>query len=164
MPGPEGWSPARDLKPDNIGIQEYGKKAGLRETFNSLDPVRLLRDIRTIQHRLTTLEVSNSNAQVAAPERNLDRFVESLSNAWKAGEVRPNPPKTDNRPASVAHSPRSVRKHVGACRAMAQRSARRQRQGTAPASSAGRSNDSRTTCCEPSSGESENGAPQSLDA
>ena len=66
-----------------------GQKDALRETFNSLDPVRLLRDIRTIQHRLTTLEVSNSNAQVDAPERNLDRFVESLSTAWKAGEVRP---------------------------------------------------------------------------
>jgi len=65
------------------------QKAALRETFNSLDPVRLLSEIRAIQHRLTTLEVSTSNAQVDAPERNLDRFVESLATAWKAGEVRP---------------------------------------------------------------------------
>lgn len=65
------------------------QKAALRETFNSLDPVRLLNEIRAIQHRLTTLEVSTSNAQVDAPERNIDRFVESLATAWKAGEVRP---------------------------------------------------------------------------
>lgn len=65
------------------------QKAALRETFNSLDPVRLLSEIRAIQHRLTTLEVSTSNAQVDAPERNIDRFVESLATAWKAGEVRP---------------------------------------------------------------------------
>ena len=65
------------------------QKAALRETFSSLDPVRLLSNIRTIQHRLTALEVSHSNAQVAAPEQELDRFVESLSTVWKAGEVRP---------------------------------------------------------------------------
>lgn len=65
------------------------QKTALRETFNSLDPVRLLSEIRAIQHRLTTLEVSTSNAQVDAPERNIDRFVESLATAWKAGEVRP---------------------------------------------------------------------------
>ena len=65
------------------------QKAALRETFNSLDPVRLLSEIRAIQHRLTTLEVSTSNAQVDAPERNIDRFVESIATAWKAGEVRP---------------------------------------------------------------------------
>ena len=65
------------------------QKAALRETFNSLDPVRLLSEIRSIQHRLSTLEVSTSNAQVDAPERNIDRFVESLATAWKAGEVRP---------------------------------------------------------------------------
>jgi hypothetical protein len=49
----------------------------------------LLSEIRAIQHRLTTLEVSTSNAQVDAPERNIDRFVERLATAWKAGEVRP---------------------------------------------------------------------------
>lgn len=64
-------------------------KAALRTTFNSLDPVRLLRDIRAIQQRLVRFEVTSSNAHVDAPERSLDRFVNSLSTAWKAGEVRP---------------------------------------------------------------------------
>ena len=40
------------------------RKAALREIFHSLGPVRLLSGIRVIQHRLTTLAVSTSNAQV----------------------------------------------------------------------------------------------------
>ena len=39
----------------NTRVTEQQKSA-LRETFNSLDPVLLLSNIRTIQHRLTTLE------------------------------------------------------------------------------------------------------------
>lgn len=76
------------------------QKAALRQTFNALDPVRLLSNIRTIQQRLATLEVSNSNAKVEVPERNLDRFVDSLATAWKAGEVRPThrKPTTGPRP------------------------------------------------------------------
>lgn len=65
------------------------QKAALRTTFNSLDPVRLLSDIRSLQHRLVTLEVINSNGHIDAVESSLDRFVDSLSTAWKAGEVRP---------------------------------------------------------------------------
>ena len=76
------------------------QKAALRATFNSLDPVRLLSDIRTMQHRLTTLEVATSNARVDAPEPSLEKFVGSLSTAWKAGEVRPThrKPPTGPRP------------------------------------------------------------------
>jgi hypothetical protein len=77
------------------------QKAALREIFNSLDPVRLLSDIRTIQHRLTGLEVSNRNASVDdPPERSLDKFVGSLSIAWKAGEVRPTHRKLRSGPRS----------------------------------------------------------------
>ena len=76
------------------------RKAALQATFHSLDPVRLLSEIRTIQHRLTTLEVSKSNAQVDAPEPNIDRFLASLATAWKAVEVRPThrQPTTGPRP------------------------------------------------------------------
>jgi hypothetical protein len=74
------------------------QKAALRETFNSLDPVRLLSDMRAVQHRLAILEVANSNAQIDAPERSLDRFVDSLSTAWKAGEVRPTHRKATTGP------------------------------------------------------------------
>jgi hypothetical protein len=76
------------------------QKAALRDTFNSLDPVRLLNEIRTMQHRLAALEVSNSNASIEAPERSLDKFVGHLSIAWKTGEVRPThqKPRTGPRP------------------------------------------------------------------
>jgi hypothetical protein len=74
------------------------QKAALRETFNSLDPVRLLSDIRAIQHRLTALEAGNSSAQIDAPDRSLDRFVDSLATAWKDGEVRPTHRKPTNGP------------------------------------------------------------------
>lgn len=76
------------------------QKAALRETFKSLDPVRLLNEIRRIQHRLTTLEVSSANAAVDAPETTLERFVDSLAVAWKSGEVRPTHrrPTTGPRP------------------------------------------------------------------
>jgi hypothetical protein len=83
------------------------QKAALRKTFNSLDPVRLLSNIRTIQHRLTTLEVSHSNAKVDAPEQNLDQFAASLSTIWKAGEVRPThrKPATGPRPWRTRSDP-----------------------------------------------------------
>ena len=83
----------------STGLKESQKDA-LRSTFATLDPVRLLSDIRTIQHRLTQLEVSNSNAKVDAPEQELNKFVAGLSTAWKAGEVRPThrKPNTGLRP------------------------------------------------------------------
>jgi hypothetical protein len=74
------------------------QKAALRTTFNSLDPVRLLSDIRSLQHRLVTLEVINSNGPVAATESSLDQFVDSLSTAWKAGEARPTHRKAKTGP------------------------------------------------------------------
>jgi hypothetical protein len=76
------------------------QKAALRETFNSLDPVRLLSDIRAIQQHITTLEVANNNAQLDTSERSLDQFVSSLSTAWKAGEVRPTHKKRSSGPRS----------------------------------------------------------------
>ncbi len=66
------------------------QKAELRNIFVTLDPVRLLGEIRRTQYRLVQLEVSNSSAALdQTPEQNLDRFVESLSTAWKSGEARP---------------------------------------------------------------------------
>jgi hypothetical protein len=65
------------------------QKLSLRETFATLDPVRLLSEIRAAQHRLTQLEISGSNSPVEAPERNIEKFVDGLSTAWKSGEVRP---------------------------------------------------------------------------
>ncbi|GAB3768296.1 ISNCY-like element ISBj12 family transposase [Ramlibacter monticola] len=65
-------------------------KTKLRRQFDALDPVALLRDIRSAQQRLT--ELSSGGAQVHAPQDrtgDLSTFLASLASAWKEGEVRP---------------------------------------------------------------------------
>jgi hypothetical protein len=74
------------------------QKVALRTTFNSLDPVRLLSDIRSLQHRLASLEVISRNGPVEAVEPSLDQFIDSLSTAWKTGEVRPTHRKAKTGP------------------------------------------------------------------
>jgi hypothetical protein len=83
----------------STGVTEVQKEA-LRATFATLDPVRLLSEIRTIQHRLTQLEISKGNDKIETPEQELNKFVAGLSTAWKTGEVRPThrKPKTGPRP------------------------------------------------------------------
>jgi hypothetical protein len=63
-------------------------KEQLRRTFSALDPVRLLNEIRKDQRRLAQLEVG-SREKSADTRQELSRFVESLSTAWREGEVRP---------------------------------------------------------------------------
>jgi len=65
-------------------------KARLKAQFESLDPVRLLQDIREAQQTLS--EIAAHGAPCAAePARSLDvnAFLKSLSTAWKDGEARP---------------------------------------------------------------------------
>ena len=65
-------------------------KAKLTEQFKSLDPVRLLQEIRISQQRLSdiasharnTLAAETATSEVAV-------FLASLSSAWKDGEARP---------------------------------------------------------------------------
>jgi hypothetical protein len=65
-------------------------KARLRNVFASLDPLRLLDEIRAAQGVLCHLA---SGREIASVERDrdaeLDRFLKSLSTAWRDGEVRP---------------------------------------------------------------------------
>lgn len=62
----------------------------LRKTFESLDPVRLLRDIRAAQLRLVALAdagpIAEAGAQAAPP---LDAFLASLRIAWQDPGARP---------------------------------------------------------------------------
>lgn len=87
-------SPYERLLADNR-VSE-GQKEKLRATFTSLDPVRLLSDIRSTQQRLAGVEVAGVTQ--AAPAPGLDRFVASLSAAWQQGEVRPTHRKLDSGP------------------------------------------------------------------
>lgn len=66
-------------------------RARLRETFAGLDPVLLLRDIRTAQQRLAALADTTSQSTMIeeCPSPPLDAFLSSLRTIWQQGEVRP---------------------------------------------------------------------------
>jgi hypothetical protein len=64
-------------------------KDRLRAVLGTLDPLRLLDEIRTVQHHLAAL-AAGEHVHVL-PHRNaeLDTFLKSLAHAWRDGEVRP---------------------------------------------------------------------------
>ena len=65
-------------------------KERLTAQFRSLDPVRLLQEIRLAQQTLSDIAAHGMPAEVA-PSAAIDvaTFLQSLSSAWKDGEVRP---------------------------------------------------------------------------
>lgn len=65
-------------------------KDRLTVQFQSLDPVRLLQEIRIAQQRLSDIAAHGVLPQDPAPRvPAVDAFLASLSTAWKDGEVRP---------------------------------------------------------------------------
>src|SRR5450631_2864028 len=65
-------------------------KDELRRTLASLDPVRLLSEIREAQGVLAQLEVgAAASAGTPQPTAELSGFVAGLATAWRDGEVRP---------------------------------------------------------------------------
>lgn len=64
-------------------------KERLRSAVVTLDPLRLLDEIRTMQHHIT--DVALGQAHQVVPQRNadLDVFLRGLATAWRDGEVRP---------------------------------------------------------------------------
>ncbi|CAB3743292.1 ISNCY family transposase ISBj12 [Paraburkholderia phenoliruptrix] len=65
-------------------------KEKLKAQFNSLDPVRLLQEMRTAQQTLSEFAAYGVRAEAAtAGESDVAVFLESLSSAWKEGEARP---------------------------------------------------------------------------
>jgi len=65
-------------------------KVALRAQFMALDPVRLLQEIRTAQHTLAGHATTGRLEQVpTVPVADVATFLNSLSIAWQAGEVRP---------------------------------------------------------------------------
>jgi hypothetical protein len=61
-------------------------KQALKRQMDSLDPVLLLKHIREAQDTVMALS-QNRTPETTTPE--MSTFVNSLSTAWKAGEVRP---------------------------------------------------------------------------
>ena len=64
-------------------------KLRLTEVLASLDPLRLLEEIRQAQHQLVCLADDGAVSLPAAQNEDLHRFLMGLSTAWQAGEVRP---------------------------------------------------------------------------
>jgi hypothetical protein len=65
-------------------------KEKLKAQFNSLDPVRLLQEMRTAQQTLSDFAAYGVRAEAApAGESDVAVFLASLSSAWKEGEARP---------------------------------------------------------------------------
>jgi integrase-like protein len=66
-----------------------GMKERLRAVATTLDPLRLLDEIRTVQHQLAGLAAGETLHVVPHRDAELDRFLKSLATAWHDGEVRP---------------------------------------------------------------------------
>ncbi len=64
-------------------------KDRLRAVLGTLDPLRLLDEIRTVQHHLAGLAAGESVHVLPHRDADLERFLNSLAHAWRAGEVRP---------------------------------------------------------------------------
>jgi hypothetical protein len=64
-------------------------KHKLQQIFAGLDPVHLLSQIREAQRNLNQLEVGGGTVNAPETAQDLERFVKSLSTAWRDGEVRP---------------------------------------------------------------------------
>lgn len=60
----------------------------LLQIYGRLDPVRLLRDMRSAQRRLVAI-ADQSPTPAPMTEPALDRFLSGLRTAWKEGEIRP---------------------------------------------------------------------------
>jgi hypothetical protein len=76
----------RLLASDKVSID---CKQQIREVFDALDPVELLRQIREAQARLSLLEIGGQDAPSPVAQPDTSVFVAGLSIAWQNGEVRP---------------------------------------------------------------------------
>jgi hypothetical protein len=83
-------------------------RARLREVAEALDPLRLLEEIRTMQGYLVAL-ADGDGKKPYVPEAsdgpNLPNFLAGLSNAWRAGEVRPTHTRESKPPAQLLRMP-----------------------------------------------------------
>jgi hypothetical protein len=64
-------------------------KERLRAVMATLDPLKLLDEIRTVQHHLAGLASGESVHVLPRRDADLDAFLKSLAYAWQDGEIRP---------------------------------------------------------------------------
>jgi len=63
-------------------------KERLRAVADQLDPLRLLEEIRSIQHHVAALAAGQATHLAPRHEGSLDGFLTGLATAWQQGEVR----------------------------------------------------------------------------
>lgn len=68
---------------------EEAIKERLRAQLDQLDPVRLLKEIREAQQELAGFAARSAAPVDQPPPQDVKMFLDGLSGAWKAGEVRP---------------------------------------------------------------------------
>jgi hypothetical protein len=64
-------------------------KGRLRGVGVSLDPLRLLDEIRSMQRYLASLSGESATGIAPGRDPDLEKFLSSLATAWQEGEVRP---------------------------------------------------------------------------
>jgi hypothetical protein len=64
-------------------------KDRLRAVLATLDPLRLLDEIRTVQQHLARLTAGERVTALPHRDADLDRFLKHLATAWREGEIRP---------------------------------------------------------------------------
>jgi hypothetical protein len=63
-------------------------KERLRAVAEQLDPLRLLEEIRSVQHHLAALSAGQTTHVAVRHEGHLEGFLKGLASAWQHGEVR----------------------------------------------------------------------------
>ena len=64
-------------------------KERLRAVMVTLDPLKLLDEIRTVQHHLAGLAAGEPVHVLPRRDADLEAFLKSLAHAWQDGEIRP---------------------------------------------------------------------------
>jgi hypothetical protein len=77
---------ARLLASDTVSDQMKDK---LRAVVATLDPLRLLDEIRTVQHHIAGLASGQTVHVLPHRDADLEQVLKSFATAWKDGEVRP---------------------------------------------------------------------------
>jgi hypothetical protein len=83
---PPATPAARLLAAESVSVPI---KEQLKALSESLDPLRLLDEIRAMQHHLSALANGDPIHTPVARDTDLSEFLAGLALAWKAGEVRP---------------------------------------------------------------------------
>ena len=84
-------------------------KERLRAVLVTLDPLRLLDEIRTVQHHLAGLAAGERLHVLPHRDADLDRFLKSLASAWRDGEVPADASEGAQAATSLAHAQGSFR-------------------------------------------------------